>query len=132
MAPPRNPNPAFPHYGFTGYNVTVTVPQTGKQRTYTDYRPVSGRDPVTGRDYNYDILTDDVLNSGNLEVLTNFRKAHENELRDPKNAAAKEYLDARIQTAKRFQDRRGNSEELEERQRAADLSAAGLTFRGGR
>ena len=97
MAPPRNPNPSFPKFGFEPFYVTVTEPGTGKQRTYTDYRPA----PNTG----YDILTDDVLNSGNLKVLNDFYKAHEKELRDPKNAPAKEYLDARIETAKRFQDR---------------------------
>ena len=97
MAPPRNPNPAFPKFGFEPFYVTVTEPGTGKPHTYTDYRPKPG----TG----YDILTDDVLNSGNLKVLNDFYNAHEKELRDPKNAPAKEYLDARIETAKRFQDR---------------------------
>ena len=97
MAPPQNINPAFLK-GFVKYNATMTDPQTGKQRTYTEYRPKPG----TG----YDILTDDALNSGNLKVLTDFSKAHEKELEDPKNAPAKEYIDARIQTAKRFQDRR--------------------------
>ena len=99
MAPPRKKNPTFPKGGFVQIPVTVTDPSTGNTRTYTDYRPASGKD------YNYDILTDDVLNSGNLKVLTDFQEKHEKELDDPKNEAAKEYLDARIQTAKRFQDR---------------------------
>ncbi len=68
MAPPNNINPAFLK-GFVKYNAAMTEPQTGKQRTYTEYRPKPG----TG----YDILTDDALNSGNLKVLTDFSKAHE-------------------------------------------------------
>ena len=97
MAPPRKKNPSFPSHGFVKFNVTVTEPSTGKPRTYSDWRPKPG----TG----YDILTDDVLTSGNLKVLNDFRKTHRKELADPKNSPAKEYLDARIQTAKRFQAR---------------------------
>ncbi len=95
MAPPKEKNPTYPKFGFDSFKVTVTEPSTGKPRTYTDWRPKAG----TG----YDILTDDVLNSGNLKVLNKFRKAHRDELDDPKNEPAKEYLDARIQTAKRLQ-----------------------------
>lgn len=101
MAPPRKKNPSFPEKGFEKYNVTVTDPSTGKPRTYAEYRPKRGS--------GYDILTDDALISGNLKVLNDFRRTHRKELADPKNAPAKEYLDARIQTAKRFEARERNA-----------------------
>ena len=59
----------------------------------TDKRPAKG----------YEILTDDVLNSGNLELLYNFRTRHQKELKDPKYEPAKRYLDARIKTAEKLQ-----------------------------
>ena len=51
----------------------------------------------------YEILTDDVINSGNLELLYKFRDEHQEALNDKKYQNAKNYLDARIQTAEKLQ-----------------------------
>ena len=59
----------------------------------TEYRPM----PNTG----FEILTPMVLNSGNLNVLKDFQKAHEQELGDQKFEKSKKYLDARIKTTEK-------------------------------
>ena len=67
----------------------------GQQEVREEYRIIPGR--------GYDILTEDVLNSGNLEVLKKFQEDHLLELTEEQNAPAKRYLDARIKNAQRVQ-----------------------------
>ena len=93
MAPPKN-NKANPTIvPFKKVRVSSVAPG-GKNVTLTDYRPAPGS--------GYEILTDDVLNSGDLEVLNKFRKDHRAELNQEKYAPAKKYIDARIQTAEKI------------------------------
>ena len=71
------------------------VDAKGKPATrLVDYVPKPGS--------GYEILTDDVLNSGNLDVLYDFRDTHLNELNSPRYAPAKRYIDARIKTAEKI------------------------------
>ena len=71
------------------------IDENGKNVVIRDYeiRPGSG----------YEILTDDVLNSGNLELLNNFKINNLDKLNDPNYLPAKKYLDARIRNAERIQ-----------------------------
>ena len=95
MAPPKTyaeNNPATLSF------VKVQIPyvdSNGKNAVRIDYRPKPG----TG----YDILTEDVLNSGNLKLLRKFQKDHKEELNAPKNKPAKRYIEARIKTAEKFE-----------------------------
>ena len=94
MAPPKNYRESNPTVvPFVEVNVPHVDPG-GKQRTLTDYRPAPGS--------GYEILTDDVLSSGNLELLNKFRKDHRAELGQRKNAPAKRYIDTRIRSAEKF------------------------------
>ncbi len=109
MAPPITDitqNPGFMKFGFVKVQTSVTDPSSGKPRMRVDYIPKPGS--------GYDILTDEVLNTGNLKTLNDFRRTHRKELSDPKNELVRIYLDARIETAKRF----------EARERKAKLDAA--------
>ena len=95
MALPRNyreANPTIVPFDteYFAYNDT-----DGQQVVIEDYAPRKGS--------GYEILTDDVLNSGNLELLNHFKAANQEQLNDPKNAPARRYLDARIRNAERIQ-----------------------------
>ena len=96
MAPLKNYSEANPSMLPGMDAVTVSyVTNNGKTATrIADYVPKPGS--------GYEILTDDVLNSGNLDVLYGFRETHRNELNDPRYAPAKKYLDARIHTAEKI------------------------------
>lgn len=94
MAPPRTYSESNPTVvPFAKANVSY-VDSNGKKQTRTDYRPAPGS--------GYEILTDDVLISGDLELLNKFQKDHQAELRQEKNANAKRYIDARIRSAEKF------------------------------
>ena len=95
MAPPKTYNEANPAI-VPFEKVSFMYPDdNGNQVVIEDYSPTEGS--------GYEILTDDVLNSGNLELLYNFRTKNQNKLNDPRYAPAKRYLDARIKNAERFQ-----------------------------
>ncbi len=108
MAPPITDitqNPGFMKFGFVKVQTSVTDPSSGKPRMRVDYIPKPGS--------GYDILTDEVLNTGNLKTLNDFRRTHRKELSDLKNELARIYLDARIETAKRFEARGFEARERE-------------------
>ena len=96
MAPPKKGTKAYamanPSFGInfvqtkTYYNDIYGNPQV--QIGYM-------KQPNTG----YDILTDDVLGTGDPKALKDFRDKNAAALNQPKNAPAKQYLDARIRVA---------------------------------
>ena len=90
------------------YNEANPTMLPGMDAVMVDYITDSGNHDTRISDYvpkpgsGYEILTDDVLNSGNLEVLRKFQYEHRNELNEPKNAPAKKYMEARIKTAEKL------------------------------
>ena len=95
MAPPKSYKEANPTVIPFETVYESYIDNNGNRVVVEDYRPRRGS--------GYEILTDDVLNSGNLQLLNNFRKNNQDRLNDPKNAPAKRYLDARIKNAQKIQ-----------------------------
>lgn len=96
MAPPKKGTKEYvkanPSFGIKFVQTkTYYQDQYGSQQVQIGYM----KQPNTG----YDILTDDVLGTGDPKVLKDFRDKNAAALNQPKNALAKHYLDTRIQVA---------------------------------
>ena len=101
-APPKTYN--YPDTKYTRKNPTNCLRFAKYKLTHTDKNGNTTQTLVTipERDKGYDILTDEVLSSGNLELLMKFQEDHRQELADPKHRPAREYINARIRAAKKI------------------------------
>ena len=98
---PKQPNDPMNYYDQNPTNSMAfeTVEETEVDSVGQTVK-VTRRVPERGS--GYDILTDDVLASGNLELLTQFRKNNEKALEKGENARAKKYLEERIRVAEKL------------------------------
>ena len=98
---PKQPNDPMNYYD---QNPTNSMAFETVEETEVDSvgQTVKVTHRVPARGSGYDILTDDVLASGNLELLTQFRKNNEKALDKEENARAKKYLEERIRVAEKL------------------------------
>lgn len=98
---PKQPNDPMNYYDQNPTNSMAfeTVEET---EVGSDGQTVKVTRRVPERGSGYDILTDDVLASGNLELLTQFRNNNTDALGKAENARAKKYLEERIRVAEKL------------------------------